>query len=79
SARAGLSKASGACYPMWLGSTADGGSGSGGGSLFSGSGIPDTDCMLGTLGSVGSAPASSSGGGFGGGGSSGGGGASGGF
>lgn len=72
------SQASGAYYPMWLGSTADGGAGSGGGSLFSGSGIPDIGGMLGTLGSVGSAPSSSSGG-FGGGGSSGGGGASGGF
>lgn len=73
------SQASGAYYPMWLGSTADGGDGSPGGSLFSGSGIPDIGGMLGTLGSVGSAPASSDGGGFGGGGSSGGGGASGGF
>ena len=72
------SQASGAYYPMWLGATTDGGAGSGGGSLFSGSGIPDIGGMLGTLGSVGSAPGSSSGG-FGGGGSSGGGGASGGF
>jgi uncharacterized membrane protein YgcG len=72
------SQASGAYYPMWLGSTTDGGAGSSGGSLFSGSGIPDIGGMLGTLGSVGSAPSSSSGG-FGGGGSSGGGGASGGF
>lgn len=73
------SQASGAYYPVWLGSTTDGGAGSTGGSLFSGSGIPDIGGMLGTLGSVGSAPASSDGGGFGGGGSSGGGGASGGF
>lgn len=72
------SQASGAYYPMWLGSTADAGTGSGNGSLFSGSGIPDIGGMLGTLGSVGSAPSSSSDG-FGGGGSSGGGGASGGF
>jgi hypothetical protein len=72
------SQASGAYYPMWLGSSTDGGTAGGGGSLFSGSGIPDIGGMLGTLGSVGSAPASSSGG-FGGGGSSGGGGASGGF
>jgi hypothetical protein len=75
-------QASGAYYPTWLGSIADGSSGGSGGSLFSGSGIPDIGGMLGTLGSVGSAPSSSSssdGGGFGGGGSSGGGGASGGF
>jgi hypothetical protein len=72
------SQTSGAYYPMWLGSSADAGGGSGSGSLFSGSGIPDIGGMLGTLGSVGSAPSSSSGG-FGGGGSSGGGGASGGF
>lgn len=79
-ARAAL-QASGAYYPMWLGSTSDGGAavGNAGGSLFSGSGIPDIGGMLGTLGSIGSAPASSDGGGFGGGGSSGGGGASGGF
>lgn len=72
------SQASGAYYPMWLGSASDGEAGSGSGSLVSGSGIPDIGGMIGTLGSVGSAPSSSSGG-FGGGGSSGGGGASGGF
>jgi hypothetical protein len=71
--------ASGAYYPMWLGSSAGGGGE--GGSLFSGSGVPDLGGMLGTLGSIGSAPASSSsgGGGFGGGGGGGGGGGSSGF
>lgn len=72
---------SGAYYPVWLGSSGGGFGGTGGGSLFSGSGIPDVGGMLGALGSVGSTPASSSsgGGGFGGGGGGGGGGASGGF
>jgi uncharacterized membrane protein YgcG len=75
------SQASGAYYPMWLGSNTDGTFGTVGGSLFSSSGVPDIGGMLGTLGSVGSAPSSSSSSsdGFGGGGSSGGGGASGGF
>ncbi|MGH2463072.1 MAG: TPM domain-containing protein [Candidatus Limnocylindria bacterium] len=74
------SQASGAYYPMWLGSSAEASSGDGSGSLFSGSGMPDVGGMLGTLGSIGSAPSSSSGGGgFGGGGGGGGGGASGGF
>ncbi len=73
-------RASGAYYPVWLGSSG-GGSGGGSGSLFSGSGMPDVGGMLGTLGSIGSSPASSSsgGGGFGGGGGGGGGGSSGGF
>jgi uncharacterized membrane protein YgcG len=74
-----MSQSSGAYYPMWLGSSAGSGAGDGGGGLFSGSGIPDVGGMLGTVGSIGSAPSSSSGGGFGGGGGGGGGGASGGF
>jgi uncharacterized membrane protein YgcG len=74
-----MSQASGAYYPMWLGSSTGSGAGDGGGGLFSGSGIPDIGGMLGTVGSIGSAPSSSSGGGFGGGGGGGGGGASGGF
>jgi len=73
-----MTQSSGAYYPMWLGSSTGSGTGDAGGSLFSGSGIPDMGGMLGTLGSIGSAP-SSSGGGFGGGGGGGGGGASGGF
>lgn len=77
---AAVARSSGAYYPLWLGSSGEPGSGAGG-SLFSGSGIPDIGGMLGTLGSIGSAPPSSSsdGGGFGGGGGGGGGGASGGF
>jgi len=85
----------GAYYPVWLGSSpgsawaderaalgASGGVIEGGGSIFSGSAIPDFGGMFNALGSVGSTPPSSSssgsgGGGFGGGGSSGGGGASG--
>ncbi|HEX9737964.1 MAG TPA: hypothetical protein VGA91_01925, partial [Candidatus Limnocylindria bacterium] len=74
-----MTQSSGAYYPMWLGSSTGSGTGDAGGSLFSGSGIPDIGGMLGTLGSIGSAPSSSSGGGFGGGGGGGGGGASGGF
>ncbi len=74
-----MSQSSGAYYPMWLGSSTASGAGDGGGGLFSGSGIPDIGGMLGTVGSIGSAPSSSSGGGFGGGGGGGGGGASGGF
>lgn len=73
------SQSSGAYYPMWLGSSTASGTGDDGGSLFSGSGIPDIGGMLGTVGSIGSAPSSSNGGGFGGGGGGGGGGASGGF
>jgi len=71
-------------YPIWLGSSpasvAEGMS-MGGGSLFSGSGVPDIGGMFSAVGSIGSSPASSSsdGGGFGGGGSSGGGGGSGSF
>jgi uncharacterized membrane protein YgcG len=75
-------QSSGSYYPMWIGSSFAGDSGGGGGgSLFSGSGTPDVGGMLGTIGSVGSAPASSSsgGGGFGGGGGGGGGGGSSGF
>jgi len=74
-----MSQSSGAYYPMWLGASAGSSAGDGGGGLFSGSGIPDIGGMLGTVGSIGSAPSSSSGGGFGGGGGGGGGGASGGF
>jgi uncharacterized membrane protein YgcG len=82
-----------AYYPVWLGSSsssgwsassgqATGGIMAGGGSIFSGSGIPDIGGMFSALGSIGSTPASSSssggdgGGGFSGGGSSGGGGGS---
>jgi hypothetical protein len=75
-------QSSGAYYPYWLGSSSgdSGGSVGSGGSLFSGSGVPDVGGMIGTLGSIGSAPASSSsGGGFGGGGGGGGGGGSSGF
>jgi len=72
-------QSSGAYYPVWLGSSWSG-SGGDAGSLFSNSGMPDLGGMLGTLGSIGSAPASSSGGGgFGGGGGGGGGGGSSGF
>ena len=75
---------SGAYYPYWIGSssTSGGFDAGAGGSLFSGSGVPDFGGMMSALGSVGSTPASSSssgGGGFGGGGGGGGGGASGGF
>lgn len=71
-------------YPVWLGSSGSFSGGSGGnagGSLFSGSGIPDVGGMFGALGSLGSSPPSSSsgGGGFGGGGGGGGGGGSTGF
>jgi uncharacterized membrane protein YgcG len=74
-------QASGSYYPIYLGSAASSDvSGAGSGSLFSGSGVPDVGGMIGTLGSIGSAPASSSsGGGFGGGGGGGGGGGSSGF
>ena len=73
-----------AYYPLWLGtspSSAARGMAIGGGSIFSGSGVPDIGGMLSAVGSIGSTPASSSsdGGGFGGGGSSGGGGGSGSF
>jgi uncharacterized membrane protein YgcG len=80
----------GGYYPIWLGSgssssLSDGSMGSGGGGfggLFSGGGTPDVGGMFGSLGSIGSSPASSSssgGGGFGGGGGGGGGGGSSGF
>lgn len=76
-----------AYYPHWLGSSPSSvgsparlaGAAGGGGSLFSGGGLPDIGGMFSALGSIGSTPASSSsggGGGFGGGGSSGGGGGS---
>ena len=66
--------------PLWY-RTAGGGlvtTGSGGGGLFSASGIPDFGGMVSALGTIGSAPASSSSGGFGGGGGGGGGGGAGG-
>ena len=58
----------GGYYPTWLGSgdssslSSGGGfgSGGGGGGLFSGSGTPDIGGMFGSLGSIGSSPASSS-------------------
>ena len=78
-----------AYYPIWLGgspssfATGAGGAGAfaGGGSIFSGSGVPDIGGMFSAVGSIGSSPASSSsgGGGFGGGSSGGGGGGSGSF
>jgi uncharacterized membrane protein YgcG len=73
-------QATGSYYPVYLGSGSSSGGG-GGGSLFSGSGVPDLGGMIGTLGDIGSAPASSSsgGGGFSGGGGGGGGGGSSGF
>jgi uncharacterized membrane protein YgcG len=73
----------GAYYPLWLGSSSPSSSmeaGMAGGSIFSGSGMPDIGGMFSAVGSIGSAPHSSSGGGgFGGGGSSGGGGGGGSF
>ncbi|MDH4333787.1 MAG: TPM domain-containing protein [Chloroflexota bacterium] len=77
-----------AYYPIWMGSSptsfasAAGGTGGfgGGGSIFSGSGVPDIGGMFSAVGSIGSSPSSSSGGGgFGGGSSGGGGGGSGSF
>ncbi|MEX0709881.1 MAG: TPM domain-containing protein [Chloroflexota bacterium] len=73
-----------AYYPLWLGSSPGAsvdGMAMGGGSIFSGSAVPDIGGMFSAVGSIGSSPASSSsgGGGFGGGGSSGGGGGSGSF
>ncbi|MES2210248.1 MAG: TPM domain-containing protein [Chloroflexota bacterium] len=71
--------------PVWYRSddgTGFAAGGSGGGGLFSSSGVPDLGGMLSTLGTIGSTPSSSSGGGgggFGGGSSGGGGGAGGGF
>jgi uncharacterized membrane protein YgcG len=76
--------ATGAYYPLWLGGSPSSGSwnaGMAGGSIFSGSGMPDIGGMFSAVGSIGSSPPSSSsgGGGFGGGGSSGGGGGGGSF
>lgn len=80
-----------AYYPYWMSSSSgsggvafarpgSGGVVHGGGSAFSGSGLPDFGGMFSALGSIGSTPPSShSSGGFGGGGGSGGGGASGSF
>jgi uncharacterized membrane protein YgcG len=76
------STATGAYYPLWLGSSPSSSlnAGMAGGSLFSGSGMPDIGGMFSAVGSIGSSPASSSSsGGFGGGGSSGGGGGGGSF
>lgn len=77
------STATGAYYPLWLGGGSPSSSmaaGMAGGSIFSGSGIPDIGGMFSAVGSIGSSPpSSSSGGGFGGGGSSGGGGGGGSF
>jgi uncharacterized membrane protein YgcG len=84
----GPSSSTAAYYPLWLGSSPSGSLGNGmagglaGGSIFSGSGMPDIGGMFSAVGSIGSSPPSSSssgGGGFGGGGSSGGGGGSGSF
>ena len=75
----------GAYFPLWLGSSPSsfGSDGMAGGSIFSGSGVPDIGGMFSAVGSIGSSPPSSSsgsgGGGFGGGGSSGGGGGGGSF
>jgi uncharacterized membrane protein YgcG len=80
--RPGEAGAQSGYYPTWLGSSSWSGgdlgtAGSGGASLFSGSGVPDVGGMFSSLGSLGSSPASSSGGGgFGGGGGGGGGGGS---
>jgi uncharacterized membrane protein YgcG len=70
-----------AYYPLWLGSTPSSMSAGGvGGSIFSGSGVPDIGGMFSAIGGIGSSPpSSSSGGGFGGGGGGGGGGGSGSF
>jgi uncharacterized membrane protein YgcG len=77
------SVATGTYYPLWLGGGSPGSSmaaGMAGGSIFSGSGMPDIGGMFSAVGSIGSSPpSSSSGGGFGGGGSSGGGGGGGSF
>ena len=81
--------AGGVWLPSWYG-TASGGGGagfvggdfaganSGGGSIFSGSAVPNIGGMMAALGSIGNSPSSSGGGGFGGGGGGGGGGGSGG-
>jgi uncharacterized membrane protein YgcG len=77
------STATGVYYPLWLGSSPASSmqAGMAGGSIFSGSGMPDIGGMFSAVGSIGSSPPSSSsgGGGFGGGGSSGGGGGGGSF
>lgn len=75
------STATGGYFPLWLGSAGSSfGDGMAGGSIFSGSGMPDIGGMFSAVGSIGSSPpSSSSGGGFGGGGSSGGGGGGGSF
>ena len=77
------SSTSNAYFPLWLGTSPSSFSdvgGDAGGSIFSGSGMPDLGGMFSAIGSIGSSPSSSSsGGGFGGGGSSGGGGGSGSF
>ncbi len=68
--------------PVWYGASGSGGHGGwsgGGGSVFSGSAIPNVGGMIAVLGSVGNAPSSSGGGGGFGGGGGGGGGGSGGF
>lgn len=70
--RAGQATLSPLWFPAWYGSResfAAGAAGGAGGSLFSGSAVPDFGGMFGVLKSVGNAPSSSgSGGGFGGGG-----------
>ena len=73
-------------FPIWYqtssGASAFASGDGGGGSMFSGSAIPDLGGMMAALGTIGNSPPSSSGGGgggFGGGGSGGGGGAGGGF
>lgn len=76
------SSATGAYYPLWLGSSSSSSldAGMAGGSIFSGSGVPDIGGMFSAVGSIGSSPpSSSSNGGFSGGGSSGGGGGGGSF
>jgi hypothetical protein len=77
--------ASSTYFPAWYTTSSGSSFGSGlaagsGGSLFSGSAVPDLGGMMSSLGTIGNAPASSdgSGGGFGGGGSGGGGGGAGG-
>jgi len=77
--------ASSTYFPAWYTTSSGSSFGSGlaagsGGSIFSGSAVPDLGGMMSSLGTIGNAPASSggSGGGFGGGGSGGGGGGAGG-
>jgi hypothetical protein len=69
--RAGTATPSMLWFPAWYGASGSFSGGTGaGGSVFSGSAIPDFGGMMGVLGSVGNSPSSSggSGGGFGGGG-----------